>query len=102
MKNRINKQENRVIITSIEVKDNNLLEVIDSTGRKEYFPDYAFSFLLDIMQECRESSDLMEYANLLNKYILHKDEDILSNVSGPVLYELLCNQTSTSTNNIQL
>lgn len=68
--------KNKVIITSIEAKDNNLIEVIDSTGRKELFPVYAWDLLLNMMQTYEDPSRMMEYANLLNKHMLKDEEDI--------------------------
>lgn len=57
----------------IEVKANegkNMLEVITEDNAIHYFPTYAFNFLLELMQEGRDTWDLMTYVDLLNEHML--------------------------------
>ena len=62
----------------IEVKtneDKNMLEVRTEDDAIHYFPTYAFEFLLELMQSCKDVSDVMEYADLLNKHMMTEDEE---------------------------
>lgn len=71
---KINKDDLIIIeMTKNEVK--NMLEVRTEDDAIHYFPTYAFEFLLKLIQSCKDVSDVMEYADLLNKYILNYNEE---------------------------
>lgn len=62
----------------IEVKtneDKNMLEVMTEDNVVHYFPTYAFEFLLELIKSCKDVSDVMEYADLINKHIMTEDEE---------------------------
>lgn len=65
------KNEDDLIIIEIKAEESkNMLKVTTDEDAVHYFPTYAFNFLLELMQEGRDTWDLMTYADLLNEHML--------------------------------
>ena len=68
-------EDDLIIMELTDEESKNMIKVTTEDDAIHYFPTYAFEFLLELMQSCKDVSDVMEYADLLNKHMMTEDEE---------------------------